>query len=140
MGNAARLSADEFRQGFEATQVLIREEWPALGTDALAATGGELDKVVELVAAQTEHTKAVIRRQLAELHQLGREGAAKKSQVDELLGALEGRADRVVSYLKGEALPKAESTIRNNLLASLLVAAGVGLLVGLLLRGFGRDR
>ncbi len=46
---------------------LILEEWPQVPADAVARAGGDLDRLVEVLAEHTDHTRALLRLQLAEL-------------------------------------------------------------------------
>lgn len=46
---------------------LLREEWPSVPARALAEAGADLDRIVEVLAQHTDHTRALLRLQVAEL-------------------------------------------------------------------------
>lgn len=148
-------------------RALVLEEWPGLSAEALDAAIGETERLVELVAEHSGHTRALARRKLAELGQLVAEGqragdaapageggaagalpADLRRQVDALMRSLEERARHLGAQVREEVVPQAEQKVKEaedklkeNLLVSLLVAMGFGLLVGLILGGsLGRGR
>lgn len=144
-GVTAALSDETFRASFGTLKDAILAEWPAVDGEALTATDGELEKVVALVAAKTEHTKTLVRKHLAELSTLRSSddgkaaGSAKKwaSQANEVFEKFEKRTADLVKELRGTVLVNAKEKVRENLLVSLLMALGLGLLIGLV---FGSTR
>lgn len=46
---------------------LILEEWPAVPPDAVRRAGPDLDQLTAVVAEHTDHTRALVRLQIAEL-------------------------------------------------------------------------
>lgn len=142
-GVTAALSDETFRASFGTLKDAILAEWPAVDGEALTATDGELEKVVALVAAKTEHTKTLVRKHLAELSTLQPDpkGAtsAKKwaSQANEMFEKFEKRTADLVKELRGTVLVNAKEKVRENLLVSLVMALGLGLLIGLV---FGSTR
>lgn len=142
-GNAApTIDDDSFRDAFARMQSLIVEEWPDIEERELGQTEGDLGQVVELVAGKTKHTKTLVRRQLAELHQVAAEGGDDSnalSQVKKAIKRLETRTAEITSHVREELLPTAQAKVRENMLLSLFVALGLGFLLGFVLRG-GRGR
>ncbi len=61
--------------------------------------------------------------------------AAEPSTIDQLLGELEDRTDQLIQDFKAEMLPELEKKARSNLGTSLLMAVGLGVILGLLLGG-----
>lgn len=57
------------------------------------------------------------------------------STIDQLLGELEDRTDQLIQDFKAEMLPELEKKARSNLGTSLLMAVGLGVILGLLLGG-----
>ncbi|MFO0618935.1 MAG: hypothetical protein U0414_40475 [Polyangiaceae bacterium] len=142
---ATALSEESFRASFGTLKDAILAEWPAIDGEALTATDGELEKVVALVAAKTEHTKTLVRKHLAELSTLdakGAPGAAKKwaSQANDVFEKFEKRTADLVKELRGTVLVNAKEKVRENLLVSLVMALGLGLLLGLVFGGLRRSR
>jgi ElaB/YqjD/DUF883 family membrane-anchored ribosome-binding protein len=134
------LSAEQFAKDFARTSEFILEEWPELGVETLEATGGDLEKVIAAVSDAVGKTKATVRRQLAELHQLAQQSADDDGVVARELRRLREMVERLESRTQDLAdLPKeARQRVEENLWTSLLVALGLGFLLGLLTRGGGR--
>lgn len=130
-------SRESFKTNFAGLEAAILEEWPAVDKASLAATQGELDQVVELVAEKTEHTKTLVRKQLQELEKLAgeRRDEPKKNKTEALLEAWEKKTAVLAKELREKVLVDAEKRVRENVLVSLLVALGLGLLVGLFIGG-----
>jgi ElaB/YqjD/DUF883 family membrane-anchored ribosome-binding protein len=139
------VTKEQFKSSFDDLEPLILEEWPDIERDALDDTGGEYDKVVELVAKRTERTKTFVKRQLDELSQIARDRPASvEGRLQRLLTRLESKTQEisteVSSYVKQTMLPTAEAKVRDHLLLSMIVTACLGFLFGFLSRGSGRDR
>ncbi|MBD2232992.1 hypothetical protein [Phormidium tenue] len=58
-----------------------------------------------------------------------------KSSIDNLLDDLESRTENLIQELKAEMLPELEKRARSNLGQSLLIALGLGFVLGLILGG-----
>jgi ElaB/YqjD/DUF883 family membrane-anchored ribosome-binding protein len=124
---------------FERLTRLVLEEWPAVDPKALAETDGDDEKLVELVATATGHTRALVRSQVAELRRLSR-GERVRSwlsdlDADELVRRASSRAKALARDLETQAVDEASRRIRQNPLTSLLLALGLGLLLGLFIGG-----
>jgi hypothetical protein len=133
--------ADRPSAEFAKLSELIRQEWPTIDKAELEATRGDLEGVVDLVAERTEHTRTLVRRQLDELRrELARPtgpGALGEDAVD-VLRLLRSRVTVVARELQSQAMTEATAHVKKNPLTSLLVALGLGFLLGLVLRGGGR--
>ena len=151
----APLSKSEFASAFTELQPAILAEWSQVEAAALAATDGDLERVVSLIAEKTAHTKALIRRQLEELHRVllapprprpssghrARRGeAALPDSVDAMLHDLEERAAHLLRDLRGNMLSDARGKVQENVLFSLIIAVGFGFIVGVLFTGWGRGK
>jgi hypothetical protein len=153
-------TAEAFAKAFPALQPLICAEWAAVDSKALAATEGDYEKVVALVTSATEHSRTLVKRHLGELVQIANEDAAKaakgdaggSSKADGVLGVaerslqealrrLQAKANEVAEYVRKDALTDAKRKAEEHpLFVALLVAVGLGFILGFLLRGHGRDR
>lgn len=158
-----------FASAFAALRPAIAAEWAEIDDDALAATDGDLDRVVALVAERTTRTKALIRRQLEELFRVVTEpapaahaaprgrargdraaertatadrGAAHGNPpgVDQLLAELERRTAQIMRELRGGFFDNTRDRVRDNIFFSLLVAIGFGFIVGVLFNGSNRGK
>lgn len=143
-----------FKHQFDAMVPLILSEWPQLIEDNLLATKGDLELAVDYISGEMDHTKTRIRRHLDELasliepaHNAASAIAADSSDnadssdsvlassVDQLLNDLEARTEHLIAEFKAEMLPELEKKARSNLGSSLLIALGLGFILGLFLRG-----
>lgn len=155
---STELTSDSFKALWGRARRLVANEWPDIDADALAATEGELDRVVALVAKTADRTKVWARSRLEEIYEAARaesgrngksngvasEGETDKSkrprteQVDELLVAIkrfEGFALEEAKKMSGKMIPAAEEKAKKNLWLSLALALGLGFFFGLWLRG-----
>lgn len=81
-GKLAELSDDSFKNNLNELIPLIEAEWPGMDTELIRAAEGDLNAVVDYIATQTEHTRTLVRRQLAELNGLAiRDRIAQEAQV-----------------------------------------------------------
>lgn len=123
-----------FRERFEALLPTIQREWPEVARHTLEATRGSFDPVVEAISRQTGLTTIVVKRQLLDL--LQRTGG-QAHQVADSLRPLEEQLEHLLDDLNATLRPRIEKPVRERPLLAVGLAAGVGLLVGLLL-GSGR--
>ncbi len=160
------LAPEPFRQQFAAIAPLILSEWSGLDAEQLSQTNGDLEQVVDLVAAHTERTRTLIRRQLRELYQLAiadaTDRAPQPTLADSLTGSvprisqlvtdtladadvqatiarLEERTEKLLAQFKREVMPELTDKVQKNVGGSLLTALGIGFVLGVLLGG-GRGR
>jgi len=154
---AVREEADtsRFRERFAAVGPLIRAEWPAVEPTLLEATKGELDAVVTLIAKHADRTRVATKRALLELLSeadrvidvngasgASSKGSASPDAIDDALAALrrfEAFAGDEAKRMKATIVPDAEAHVRKNVWSSLLIALGIGLVLGLWFNG-GRGR
>ena len=119
-----------FRERFEALLPRIQKEWPEVARHTLEATRGSFDHAVEVISRQSGATTAAVRSQLMDLLQVTTEQA---SQMAENLRPLEEQLESLLDELNTTLRPKIEKPVRERPLLALGLAAGVGLVVGLLL-------
>ena len=149
---ANQLSPEQFQANFTSLTPLILKEWSQISSDKLKSTNGELELVIELIVNQTEHTRTLIRSQLAELLYLVQKkpndsfhnsvNIKNSPSVDweQNLNILEQRIEKLVSQLKQEILPEIGTKARENMGTSLLTAIGLGFILGLIFGGSSRGR
>lgn len=158
----AEMSKAAFAGAFSMLRPAILDEWSELDATALATTDGEFDKVVALLAERTNRTKALIRRQLAELYAVvvaeprdsaaprrapsarsqstGDKEKAATPRMDDLLAELEQRTAQIVRELRGGFLNDTRNRVKENVFFSLLVAVGFGFILGVLFTGSNRGK
>jgi len=145
----APLDADLLRARFRQLLPLLAEEWPDLNAVELEATEGEADALVDLICSRTEQTRALTRRQLAELLALvsasprrPRQAAAASAPptiepLDRLVQSLEEYLDDLTRQVKRDVAPLALNSAREHMGLALLLAGGFGLTLGLFLGAMG---
>ncbi|MBI4954605.1 MAG: hypothetical protein HY908_21450 [Myxococcales bacterium] len=129
----------DFAKSFDKLVPLIRNEWPEVEAEALDKTGGDFEQVVTLVAKKTEHTKTLVRKQLTELQSVSHEEpgtAGELGRLRKIVDRLQARSHEISEKMLADAKKK----VSDNPLTALLMALGLGLVLGFLLRGFGRGR
>ena len=121
-----------FRERFEALLPTIQREWPEVARHTLEATRGSFDNAVEVISRQTGLTSHGVKQQLQELlHSTGEQA----HQVADTLRPLEDQLEQLLDDLNTTLRPKIEKPVREKPLLAIGIAAGVGLLFGLLLSG-----
>ena len=129
-------SEHHFRERFESLLPSIRRRWPELAQHTLEATRGSMDEVSRLIEQNTGLTPQGVREQLEELMH----SAGERSQhLADSLDPLEEQLEHLLDELNQTLRPKIEKPVRERPLLALAVAAGVGVLVGAMIRGGGRS-
>ncbi|MBM5808000.1 MAG: DUF883 family protein [Cyanobacteria bacterium M_surface_10_m2_179] len=108
----------------------IQREWPEVARHTLEATRGSFDTVVEVIARQTGRTSEGVKQQLLDLVQVTGDQA---HQLADSLRPLEEQLEQLLDDLNTSLRPRIEKPVRERPLMALGLAAGVGVLVGLLL-------
>lgn len=134
---------------------LILEEWPALPADAVARAGANLDQLTAVVAEHTDHTKALVRLQLAELVLVAErlaelqegdaapsrpaEGARKPPPTlddpDVLLGQVEAYLWELARAVPNDLATASARGAKKHLGVSLSISAAIGFLLGIFVGG-----
>ncbi len=121
---------NQFRERFESLLPSIQKEWPEVARHTLEATRGSFDHVVEVISRQSGLTTAGVKQQLLDLVNVTGEQAG---HVVDSLRPLEEQLEHLLDELNTTLRPRIEKPVRERPLMALGIAAGVGLLVGLLL-------
>ncbi len=123
-----------FRERFESLLPEIQRRWPAVARQALEATRGSFDEVVHVIAEQGGPTASVVKQQLLELAELAGDQTQRLGEsLGETLQPLEHQLESLLDELNTSLRPRIEKPVRERPLLALGVAAGVGLVLGLLL-------
>jgi ElaB/YqjD/DUF883 family membrane-anchored ribosome-binding protein len=121
---------NSFRERFEALLPRIQEQWPSVARHSLEASRGSLEEVAAVIASQTGRAATVVQEQLLELLQVAGEQTARLADG---LEPLEQQLQRLLDELDATLRPRLEAPVRQRPLLAVGLAAGVGLLVGMLL-------
>ena len=119
-----------FRDRFESLLPTIQKQWPEVARHTLEATRGSFDQLVEVISRQTGGATPRVKRQLLDLIEATTQQA---QQVGDSLKPLEEQLEQLLDDLNRTLRPKLEKPVRERPLLALGVAAGVGVLLGLLL-------
>lgn len=119
-----------FRERFETLLPTIQKEWPEVARHTLDATRGSFDQVVEAISRQTGITTTGVKSQLLDLLHATTERA---SGVADSLKPIEQQLEQLLEELNSTVRPRLEKPVRENPLLAVGVAAGVGLLLGMLI-------
>ena len=122
--------SSQFRDRFETLLPSIQREWPEVARHTLEATRGSFDTVVEVIARQTGRTSEGVKQQLLDLVHVTGDQA---QHLADSLRPLEEQLEHLLDDLNTTLRPRIERPVRERPLMALGIAAGVGVLVGLLL-------
>ncbi|MEO1003126.1 MAG: hypothetical protein AAFX65_08460 [Cyanobacteria bacterium J06638_7] len=129
-GWAAQALAEGFRERFETLLPRIQQQWPDVARHTLEATRGSFDDVTQVIAEQSGRTVSVVRRQLLELADVA---GHQTHRLAESLEPLEQQLEGLLDELNATLRPRIEKPVRERPLLAIGIAAGVGLLLGMLL-------
>jgi len=110
---------------------LIKEKWPTIAHKTLEATKGSIDDLVEVIASHSGTSAIGIKRQLFEIIDSIREN---NWEISEKIEPIESQLEELLEELNNTLRPKIESPIRKKPILSIAIAAGIGLLIGTLLK------
>jgi ElaB/YqjD/DUF883 family membrane-anchored ribosome-binding protein len=119
-----------FRERFDTLLPTIQQQWPEVARHTLEATRGSFDQLVEVISRQTGGATPRVKQQLLDLVQATSQQA---QQVGDSLKPLEEQLEQLLDDLNRTLRPKLEKPVRERPLLALGVAAGVGILLGLIL-------
>ena len=108
----------------------IKEKWPNIAQQALEATKGSIDDLVEVIASHSGTSVIGIKSQLFEIIDSIKEN---NWEISEKIEPIESQLEELLEELNNTLRPKIESPIRKNPVLSIAIAAGIGLLIGTLL-------
>ena len=129
---AEELSDHWFNEPFETLLPKIQERWPDLAKQTLEATRGSLDEVVRVISQHSGKTSYGVREQLEELFN---SASDKTKDLAESLEPLEKQLEDLLDELNRTLRPKIEKPIRQRPLLAIGMAAGIGIVLGMLLSG-----
>jgi ElaB/YqjD/DUF883 family membrane-anchored ribosome-binding protein len=98
--------------------------------ETLEATRGSFDDVVAVIAEQTGRTASGVQHQLGELLKVATD---QTRHLADRIGPLEEQLESLLDELNTTLRPRIEKPVRERPLLALGVAAGVGVIAGLLL-------
>ncbi len=126
------LSDQWFSERFDSLLPRIQERWPDLAKQTLEATRGSLDEVISVISDHSGKTTHGVQEQLEELFNTATD---RTRDLADSLEPLEKQLEELLDELNTTLRPRIEQPIRQRPLLSIGIAAGIGVLLGLLLSG-----
>ena len=124
-----------FIDRFDTLLPQIQERWPDMAKQTLEATRGSLDELVKVISLHSGKTTYGVKEQLEDLL----DSASDKTKgIAESLEPLEKQLEDLLDELNTTLRPRIEKPIKQKPLLAIGMAAGLGLLIGILLSGGGR--
>ena len=125
-----------FSEQFENLLPKIQERWPGLAKQTLEATKGSLDDLISVISTHSGKNSFGVREQLEEIFHTATDTTRG---IAESLEPLEKQLENLLDELNSTLRPKIEKPVRKRPLLAIGIAAGIGVLFGILLGGGKRD-
>ena len=129
---AEKLSERWFSEQFDDLLPKIQERWPDMAKQTLEATRGSLDDLINVIAHHSGKNSYGVIEQLEELLN---SASDKTKGLSESLEPLEKQLEELLDELNTTLRPRIEKPIQKQPLLAIGIAAGIGVLFGLLLAG-----
>ena len=126
-------SDQSFSERFESLLPRIQERWPDVAKQTLEATRGSLDEVVRVLSDQSSNSSTYRNRE--QLEELIETAGDRTRDFADTLEPLEKRLEEILDELNTTIRPRIERPVRSRPLLSVGVAAGIGILIGMVLSG-----
>ena len=120
------------REKLDSLIPLIREKWPTIAQQTLEATKGGIDDLVGVIANQTGSSANGIKNQLFEIIDSIQDN--NWEDLSDKIEPIESQLEQLLDELNNTLRPKIENPIRKQPILSIAVAAGIGLLIGTLIK------
>ena len=133
---ADKSSEQWFNEQFDNLLPKIQERWPDLAKQTLEATKGSLDDLINVISIHSGKTSFGVKEQLEEVFNSATDTTRGLAEsLEPLEKQLEDLLDELISTLR----PKIETPVRKRPLLAIGIAAGIGVLFGILLGGGRRN-
>ena len=126
------LSDQWFSDRFESLLPKIQEHWPDLAKQTLEATRGSLDEVVRVISQHSGITNQVVQEQLEDLLHTASD---RTKDIADSLEPLEKQLEELLDELNTTLRPRIETPVRQRPLLAIGIAAGIGVVLGILISG-----
>ena len=125
-----------FNEQFDNLLPKIQERWPDLAKQTLEATKGSLDDLINVISVHSGKNTFGVREQLEEIF----DSATDTTRgIAESLEPLEKQLEELLDELNSTLRPRIEKPVRKRPLLAISIAAGIGVLFGILLGGGKRN-
>ena len=133
---AEKSSEQWFAEQFDNLLPKIQERWPDLARQTLEATKGSLDDLINVISIHSGKNSFGVKQQLEEIFHSATDTTRGLA---ESLEPLEKQLEDLLDELNSTLRPKIETPVRKRPLLALGIAAGIGVLFGILLGGGRRN-
>ena len=130
--NQEDLSDQWFSERFESLLPRIQERWPDLAKQTLEATRGSLDDLVRVISQHSGKTSQGVQEQLEDLFH---SASDRTKDIADSLEPLEKQLEELLDELNSTLRPRIEAPIRQRPIVAIGIAAGIGVVLGVLLAG-----
>ncbi len=121
---------------FENLLPRIQEQWPDLAKQTLEATKGSLDDLVRVISLHSGNSNYGVKEQLEEIFETAGD---KTKDFAKSLEPLEKQLEELLDELNTTLRPRIEKPVREKPIMAIGIAAGIGIIIGLLIKG-GREK
>jgi len=125
-----------FNEQFENLLPKIQERWPDLARQTLEATKGSLDDLINVISAHSGKNSFGVQEQLEEIFHSATDTTRGLA---ESLEPLEKQLEDLLDELNSTLRPRIEKPVRRRPILAIGIAAGIGVLFGILLGGGKRN-
>ena len=133
---AEKSSEQWFAEQFDNLLPKIQERWPDLARQTLEATKGSLDELINVISIHSGKNSFGVKQQLEEIFHSATDTTRGLA---ESLGPLEKQLEDILDELNSTLRPRIETPVRKRPLMAVGIAAGIGILFGILLGGSRRN-
>ena len=133
---AEESSEQWFTEQFENLLPKIQEQWPDLARQTLEATKGSLDDLINVISIHSGKNSFGVKEQLEEIFHSATDTTRGLA---ESLEPLEKQLENLLDELNSTLRPRIEKPVRKRPLLAIGIAAGIGVLFGILLGGGRRN-
>ena len=125
-----------FNEQFDSLLPKIQERWPDLAKQTLEATKGSLDDLINVISVHSGKNSFGVQEQLEEIFHSATDTTRG---IAESLEPLEKQLEDLLDELNSTLRPRIEKPVRKRPLLAISIAAGIGILFGILLGGGRRN-
>ena len=125
-----------FNEQFDNLLPKIQERWPDLAKQTLEATKGSLDELINVISVHSGKNSFGVQEQLEEIFH---SASDTTKGLAESLEPLEKQLENLLDELNSTLRPRIEQPVRKRPLLAIGIAAGIGVLFGILLGGGRRN-
>ena len=129
---AEKSSEQWFNEQFDNLLPKIQERWPDLARQTLEATKGSLDDLINVISTHSSKNTFGVKEQLEEIFHTASDST---KGLAETLEPLEKQLEDLLDELNSTLRPRIEKPVRKRPLLAIGIAAGIGVLFGILLGG-----